>query len=60
MKTIAAGFLLALVLIGGAGVSWSQARLTTRVAVAHRQLGLLHYETDAAIDSATSTWNIPR
>jgi hypothetical protein len=59
MKTIAAGFLLALVLIGGAGVSWSQARLTSRVADAHHQLVLLHYDTDAALDSTTSTWSIP-
>jgi hypothetical protein len=60
MKTIAAGFLLAIVFIGAAAVLWSQAGLTVRVAEAHRQLATLQYDSNAAIDSTTTDWNLRR
>jgi hypothetical protein len=60
MKTIAGGFLLALLLIAAGWALWSQAELTRRVADAHLQLATLRYDNDDAIDSATPAWNQPR
>src|SRR6266566_999378 len=57
MKTIAGGFVLAIVLLAGGAVLWSQARLTLQMADAHQKLATLQYDINDALDNASSTWN---
>ena len=56
MRTVAGGFLVAVVLIVAGAFAWSQAGLADRVADAHLRLATLQYEGDDALDSAAGTW----
>jgi hypothetical protein len=57
MRSVIVGTILALVLFAVAAGSWSEARLTRRVADAHRRLATLHYDPEDDIDSAVTVWN---
>lgn len=57
MKSIVGGIVLALVLFGVAAASWSEAKLTRRIADAHRRLATLHYDSEDDIDGAVTVFN---
>jgi len=51
------GTILALVLFLVAAACWTEARLTRRVADAHRRLATLHYDSEDDIDDATTVFS---
>ena len=57
MRSVIGGTVLALVLFGVAAACWSEAKLTRRVADAHRRLATLHYDREDDIDSAVTVFN---
>ncbi len=60
MKSIAGGFVVALLLLAAGAVLWSQAGFSNRVAEAHRRLAVLQYDPGVAIDSTTGSWDARR
>ena len=60
MKTIAGGLIVGLVLIAAGALVWSQAKFTSRVAEAHRELAILRYAPSDALDSTNSSWDESR
>jgi hypothetical protein len=57
MKSLVGGTILAVVLFVAAAAAWTEARLTRRVAEAHRRLATLHYDTTDDIDDAVTVFN---
>jgi hypothetical protein len=57
MKSAIIGILIALVLFGTGAAAWSEAKLTRRVAEAHRRLATLHYDPEDDIDTAVHIWD---
>ena len=57
MKSVAGALILALVLFAAGAVSWSEARLTRRVAAAHQRLATLHYDADDDIEGTMGLLN---
>lgn len=57
MKSLVGGTILAVVLFVVAAAAWTEARLTRRVAEAHRRLATLHYDTTDDIDDAVTVFN---
>ena len=49
MKTVIIRFVVAVVLAAGAWLSWSEAKLTARVATARERLATLNFETDDSL-----------
>jgi hypothetical protein len=57
MKSMVGGTVLALVLFVVAAACWSEAKVTRRVAEAHRRLATLHYDAEDDIDEAVTVFN---
>src|SRR4029077_2149164 len=57
MKSMVGGTILAAVLFLVAAACWSEAKVTRRVADAHRRLATLHYDPEDDIDGAVTVFN---
>ncbi len=57
MKSMVGGTILAVLLFVVAAACWSEAKVTRRVADAHRRLATLHYDAEDDIDSAVTVFN---
>lgn len=57
MKSMVGGTILAVVLFVAAAACWTEARLTRRVADAHRRLATLRYDATDDIDDAVTVFN---
>src|SRR6476661_1830028 len=57
MKSMVGGTILAVVLFVVAAACWNEAKVTRRVAEAHRRLATLHYDAEDDIDSAVTVFN---
>jgi hypothetical protein len=56
MRSVITGTILAVALFAVAAACWSEAKLTRRVAEAHRRLATLHYDPDDDIDDAATVF----
>jgi hypothetical protein len=57
MKSMVGGTILAAVLFLVAAACWTEAKVTRRVADAHRRLATLHYDPEDDIDGAVTVFN---
>jgi hypothetical protein len=57
MKSMLVGTILAVLLFVVAAACWSEAKVTRRVADAHRRLATLHYDAEDDIDGAVTVFN---
>lgn len=57
MRSAITGIIVAVGLFAVAAACWTEARLTRRVAEAHRRLATLHYDAEDDIDSAVTVVN---
>jgi hypothetical protein len=57
MKSMVAGTILAVVLFVAAAACWTEARVTRRVADAHRRLATLHYDNADDVDETVTVFN---